>query len=277
MLNKLMIKRMIEEALIEDMNYGDITTDSLLDESIMGEAIITAKETGVIAGLPVAEATFKILDEKIEFIAIVSDGNNVSKGDDIAIIKGSLKNIIKAERTALNLLQRMSGIATKAHKYAEIVKDYPVRIVDTRKTTPGLRSLEKYAVKVGGCSNHRYNLSDEVMIKDNHIKAVGGISEALEKCRKAIPHTTKIEIEVETLEQLKEAIAGGADIVLLDNMDTNTMKEAVEINQRRVILEASGNITEERLKEIAAIGIDVISVGALTHTVKAMDISLNLK
>ena len=276
MLNKHIVSKIIENALLEDMNYGDITTDSLIEDSVIGEAIITTKENGIIAGLSVAEMVFKILDQEITFVPKVKDGSEVSKGDDIAIIKGSLKNIIKGERTALNFLQRLSGIATLSRRYADVVKNYPAKVVDTRKTTPGLRALEKYAVKMGGCYNHRFNLSDTVLIKDNHIKAVGGISQAIEKCRINIPHTVKIEIEVETIEQLMEALVAKADIILLDNMDIETMKKAFEITAGRAILEASGNISEEKLEDIAAIGIDIISVGALTHSVKAMDISLNI-
>ncbi|WP_026478069.1 carboxylating nicotinate-nucleotide diphosphorylase [Alkaliphilus transvaalensis] len=277
MLNKLIINKIVENALIEDMNYGDITTDCLINNDLRGKAVITAKEEGIIAGLMVSETVFKILDENISFQALVADGDQVVVEQPIAFVKGSMKNIIMGERVALNLLQRMSGIATKSRTYSKLVKDYPVKITDTRKTTPGLRGLEKYAVKIGGCFNHRYNLSDSILIKENHIKAVGGIEKAIKACRKKIPHTMKIEIEVESIEQLKEALTNKADIILLDNMDLDQMKEAVLINQRQAILEASGNITEDKLIEIAKIGIDIISVGALTHSVKAMDISLNIE
>lgn len=267
---------MIKEAFIEDMNDGDITTDILIDEKKVSEAVMTAKEEGVIAGLPVVEMVFKLLDATISFQAIKVDGDDVKAGEDIAIIKGSTKNILKGERLALNFIQRLSGIASKAKLYAQMVEGTSVRIVDTRKTTPGLRALEKYAVRIGGCYNHRFNLSDTVMIKDNHIKGVGSIAEAIEKARQNIPHTTKIEVEVENLDQLKEALEAKADIIMLDNMDVHHMKEAVAMTKGRAILEASGNITKERIKDIAATGVDIISVGALTHSVKAMDISLNI-
>ncbi|WP_246637727.1 carboxylating nicotinate-nucleotide diphosphorylase [Crassaminicella profunda] len=256
------------------MNYGDTTTDLLIDDASFSEAYMIAKETGVVAGLLVAESVFKLLDENISFKVLKKDGTLVKKGEKIAEIKGSTKNILKGERLALNLLQRMSGIASASRRYADLVKEYQTRVVDTRKTTPNLRILEKYAVRVGGCYNHRFNLSDAVMIKDNHIKAVGSIKKAVERIRENIPHTTKIEVEVTSLKELEEALKARADIIMLDNMDLETMKRAVESTKGRAILEASGNITLERIKDIAKIGVDVISVGALTHSVKAMDISL---
>ncbi|MCT4620883.1 MAG: carboxylating nicotinate-nucleotide diphosphorylase [Marinisporobacter sp.] len=274
MYNKFLVEKIIKNALIEDMNYGDTTTDLLIDDSSVSEAYMVAKESGVIAGLYVAERVFKLLDENIVFKVLKKDGTLVEKGEKISEIKGSTKNILKGERLALNLLQRMSGIASASRKYADLVKNYETRIVDTRKTTPNLRILEKYAVGVGGCYNHRFNLSDAVMIKDNHIKAVGSIKTAVRKIRENIPHTTKIEVEVTSLKELEEALDIGADIIMLDNMDLDNMKRAVEITKGRAILEASGNITLERIKDIATIGVDVISVGALTHSVKAMDISL---
>ena len=276
MLNTLVVEEMIRMALKEDMNYGDVTTDTLIEEGSMSEARMTAKEDGVIAGLAVAEMTFKTLDPSISFIPLKKDGEVVKKGEHIAEIKGSTRTILKAERLALNLMQRMSGIATLSRSYADEVVGYRTRVVDTRKTTPGLRVLEKYAVRIGGCANHRFNLSDAVMIKDNHIKAVGSITKAIEMARQSIPHTMKIEVEVESLDQLQEALEAKADIIMLDNMDTATMKKAVEITDGRAILEASGDIRKERLQEIAEIGVDIISVGALTHSVKAMDISLNI-
>lgn len=276
MYNQWMVEEIIKNALMEDMNYGDLTTDTLIDEHSMTKARMTAKEEGVIAGLPVAERVFQMIDGEICFIPFKKDGDTVKKGEDIAEIRGRTRSILKGERVALNLMQRMSGIATQARSYADAVRGYATRIADTRKTTPGLRGLEKYAVRVGGCYNHRFNLSDGVMIKDNHIKAVGSITKAIERARRHVPHTVKIEVEVETLEQLQEALEAKADIIMLDNMDTDTMKQAVAMAKGKVLLEASGNITKERLKEIAQLGIDVISVGALTHSVKAMDISLNI-
>lgn len=276
MLNQIIIDEIIKNALIEDMNYGDITTDTLIEENGTSLAVITAKQAGVVAGLSVAGRVFEMLDSDISFQALKSDGDTIQKGEMIAKIKGKTRAILKGERLALNLLQRMSGIATKAREYSELVKGTGTRIADTRKTTPSLRILEKYAVRMGGCHNHRFNLSDAVMIKDNHIEAVGGIAKAIKKVRMTVSHTVKIEVEVQSLEQLEEAIAAKADIIMLDNMDVDTMKKAVEINNRRAVLEASGNITSERIKEISAIGVDIISVGALTHSVKALDISLNI-
>ncbi|MFZ5965550.1 MAG: carboxylating nicotinate-nucleotide diphosphorylase [Bacillota bacterium] len=276
MLNKLVLAQVIDHALMEDMNNGDITTDVLIEENSISQAMITVKEEGVIAGLSVAEMVFKRLDEHMIFTYLKKDGDRINKGENIAKIEGKTAVILKGERTALNILQRMSGIATKARQYADLVQGTKTRIVDTRKTTPGLRMLEKYAVRIGGCHNHRFNLSDAVMIKDNHIEAVGGIEKAIRIARENIPHTMKIEVEVETLEQLKEALEAKADIIMLDNMDMETMRKAKEITGEKAILEASGNITMDRVSQIAEIGIDVISVGALTHSVKALDISLNI-
>ncbi|MBS3995122.1 MAG: carboxylating nicotinate-nucleotide diphosphorylase [Alkaliphilus sp.] len=275
-MNQIIIDEIIKNALIEDMNYGDITTDTLIEENGTSLAVITAKQAGVVVGLSVAGRVFEMLDSDISFQALKSDGDTIQKGEMIAKIKGKTRAILKGERLALNLLQRMSGIATKAREYSELVKGTGTRIADTRKTTPSLRILEKYAVRMGGCHNHRFNLSDAVMIKDNHIEAVGGIAKAIKKVRMTVSHTVKIEVEVQSLEQLEEAIAAKADIIMLDNMDVDTMKKAVEINNGRAVLEASGNITSERIKEISAIGVDIISVGALTHSVKALDISLNI-
>jgi nicotinate-nucleotide pyrophosphorylase (carboxylating) len=276
MFNKFLVEKIIENALIEDMNYGDLTTDLLIEDSSISKAIMIAKEDGVIAGIPIAERVFKLLDQNMVFDANKKDGDDIKQGEQIAVIQGSTINILKGERLALNLIQRMSGIASQAKRYADAVKDYPTKIVDTRKTTPGLRVLEKYSVRMGGCYNHRFNLSDAVMIKDNHIKAMGSITNAIEKARKHIPHTIKIEVEVESLEQLKEALKAKADIIMLDNMDLETMKEAVSLAKGKAILEASGNITIEKVRSIAEIGIDIISVGALTHSVRAMDISLKI-
>jgi nicotinate-nucleotide pyrophosphorylase (carboxylating) len=274
--NWTLIDQIIINGLKEDINNIDITTDNLINDESISEAYMMVKEDGVIAGLSVAKRVFNIIDNKINVTFNVKDGDEVKKGTKIAYIKGKTKSILKGERLALNLLQRMSGIASISRKYKELVKDYPVRIVDTRKTTPGLRILEKYAVRIGGCHNHRYNLSDAVMIKDNHIKATGGIKEAISKIKDKIPHTIKVEVEVDSIEGLKEAIKAGADIVMLDNMGFKEMEKAVEIAASRVILEASGGITIDTLVDIAKTGVDVISIGALTHSVKSMDISLNI-
>ncbi|ABR46262.1 nicotinate-nucleotide pyrophosphorylase [Alkaliphilus metalliredigens QYMF] len=277
MYNHLLIEDIIKNALIEDMNYGDITTDALVDGDKTGIAIITAKEEGVIAGTSIVEMVFKLVDQTLYVTNLKQDGEKVNTGDNMIEVDGNIKSILKGERIALNFMQRMSGIATTAREFADRVEGFNTKIVDTRKTTPGLRSLEKYAVKVGGCYNHRFNLSDAVLIKDNHIKAVGGITEAVKRCRVQIPHTAKIEVEVESLEQLEEAIEVKADIIMLDNMTVEMMKEAVQRTKGRALLEASGNMTKEKIKEVAATGVDFISVGLLTHSVKAMDISLNIQ
>ncbi|KAE9633187.1 carboxylating nicotinate-nucleotide diphosphorylase [Defluviitalea raffinosedens] len=274
MLNWILVDEIIKNGLKEDINNIDITTDTLIDDESKSAAQLLAKEEGVIAGLNVFERVFKILDQDVVVKFNVKDGDKVEKGTVIARIEGSTKAILKGERLALNLLQRMSGIATASRKYSDIVKNFPVRIVDTRKTTPGLRILEKYAVRAGGAYNHRFNLSESVLIKDNHIVAAGGIKEAIHKVKGRISHTVKVEIEVETIEGLKEAIEAGADMVLLDNMSLEEMKKAVEIGKGKVILEASGGITLDDLVDVAKTGVDIISVGALTHSVKAMDISL---
>ncbi|CUH92902.1 carboxylating nicotinate-nucleotide diphosphorylase [Herbinix luporum] len=274
MLNWILVDEIIYNGLKEDINNFDITTDILIDKESKSLAHMLAKEEGVIAGLNVAQRVFEILDKDVNVKINVKEGDKVSKGTVIAQIEGSTKAILNGERLALNLIQRMSGIATISRKYRDIVKDIPVRIVDTRKTTPGLRILEKYAVRVGGCYNHRYNLSEAVLIKDNHIKAIGGIKKAIDKIKNNLSHTIKVEVEVESIEGLKEAIEAGADIVMLDNMNLEDMRKAVEIGRGKVILEASGGITIEELVETAKTGVDVISVGALTHSVKALDISL---
>ncbi|EOD00212.1 carboxylating nicotinate-nucleotide diphosphorylase [Caldisalinibacter kiritimatiensis] len=271
------IEEIVKKALLEDMNNGDITTDNLIDEESISEAEIVVKEDGVIAGLEVVETAFKFLDDNIEIQRLVNDGDEANKGTVIVKLKGKTRAILSAERTALNLIQRMSGIATQTSLYTKRIEKYDVKLVDTRKTTPGLRALEKYAVRMGGGYNHRFNLSDAVMIKDNHIKAAGGIKEAISTLREKIGHTVKVEVEVETLTELKEAIEAKADIVMLDNMSIEDMKKAVEINEGRVILEASGNITLDNIEEVAKTGVDVISSGALTHSVKALDISLKLR
>lgn len=276
MLSNYKIDPIILRGLDEDISYVDITSDVLIKASETSVAEMKTKDAGVIAGIHVAKRVFELVDPSLEIETLIEDGSYVDNQTIIFRVSGSSRSILKGERIALNLLQRMSGIATMSYNYAKEVEAYKLRVVDTRKTTPGIRILEKYAVKMGGCSNHRFNLSDAVMIKDNHIKAVGSITEAVSIAKKEIPHTTKIEVEVETLEQLKEALAVKADIIMLDNMSNETMKEAVDINNDQAILEASGNITIERLKAIGEIGIDVVSVGALTHSVSAFDISMNI-
>ena len=262
--------------LAEDMPYGDVTSDPLFSDDHTCSGTFVAKEDGCIAGLLVADRVFRVLSEDVVMTILVEEGSWVKRGTAIAKINGLTRDILKGERLALNLMQRISGIATMTRKYVDQLEGTKTRIVDTRKTTPGLRELEKYAVRMGGGYNHRFNLSDGVMLKDNHIEAAGGITNAVEKVRATLSHMTKIEVEVEDLFQFEEAMAAGAEVILLDNMDTETMAKAVAMKRGNVILEASGNITLERLAEIAATGVDIISSGALTHSVKSLDISLDL-
>ncbi|MGI6563756.1 MAG: carboxylating nicotinate-nucleotide diphosphorylase [Clostridia bacterium] len=273
-LNPMYIDEIIHRALKEDMPYGDITTDHLIDGNQKSNARLIGKESGVIAGMDVAKRVFELLDSEIVFESCVKDGDRVQKGDVLAYLSGKTASILKAERTALNLLQRMSGIATATSLYVEEVKGCSVRIVDTRKTVPGLRMLDKYAVTAGGGHNHRYGLSDAVLIKDNHIAAAGGIKNAISIIRSKIPHTVKIEVETENFEQVMEAIEAKADIIMLDNMDCKEMKRCVDFINRRALVEASGNVSLKTVREIAQTGVDIISVGAITHSVKALDISL---
>lgn len=275
--NHEMIDEIIHMGLKEDIGTGDVTTDSVVPEGHRSEAYMTAKEAGVVAGLPLAQRIFQHIDPHVHFEMVRQDGDTVQFGDHVAKITGSTRSILKGERLALNFVQRMSGIATKTASYKDLVKDFPnLRIVDTRKTTPGLRILEKYAVKVGGGHNHRMGLFDAVLIKDNHIEAAGGIRLAIDLARQSIPHTMKIEVEVENLEGVKEALDAGADIIMLDNMAPDVMRQAVQMIDGRAITEASGNITHENIRAAAASGIDVISMGTLTHTIRSLDISLNI-
>lgn len=276
-LDKKQIDKIVLNALEEDMPYGDVTTDNLIPENDVTEAKFIAKAEGVIAGMPVAARVFELIDSKISIEIFKNDGDKVAKGDIIAILRGPTAGILKGERTALNLMQRLSGIATRTNVFAELVKDYKVSVVDTRKTTPGLRYLEKYAVRCGGGRNHRYSLSDAVMLKDNHIAAGGGIIPAVEKVRANIPHTVKIEVEVEDMEMVREAVEARADIIMLDNMNEAAMAEAVKYIDGRALVEASGDVTEERIRAIAETGVNIISIGRITHSVKALDISLRFK
>ncbi|GEN34552.1 carboxylating nicotinate-nucleotide diphosphorylase [Aneurinibacillus danicus] len=277
-MNERLLDQQIEMWLQEDIGFGDVTGLSTVPEELEGTGILYAKQDGVIAGLDVAKRVFSFVDSGLVFSPKVEEGAFVEKGTVIAQVDGRVQSVLAGERLALNLLQRLSGIATMTRKYVEKARavSEKVRIVDTRKTTPGLRMLEKYAVTVGGGHNHRLGLFDAVMIKDNHIKAAGGISEAVSRARAAIPHTMRIEVEVETLEQLEQAIACAPDIIMLDNMEPETMKEAVKRVNGRIILEASGGINLDTIERIAATGVDVISVGSLTHSVSALDISLDL-
>lgn len=273
------LREQIRGWLAEDIGNGDITTATTIPAGSQSKAVIHVKESGIIAGMPVAKLVFEIVDPLLVFEAKVADGDYVEKGTVLAIVEGSTHSLLTGERLALNLMQRLSGIATKTKAFITALDGLPVRLVDTRKTTPGHRLLEKYAVRVGGGANHRFGLYDAVMIKDNHIKGAGGIREAVEASRAAIPHTMKIEVEVESLEQLEEALACGADIIMLDNMAPAMMTEAVtriKAHSPHVIVEASGNVKLETIKAIAACGVDVISVGGLTYSFNALDISLDL-
>ncbi|SHK17400.1 carboxylating nicotinate-nucleotide diphosphorylase [Tepidibacter formicigenes] len=276
MINNIIIDNIIKNALMEDINYIDITTDNLIEDSHISKGNFLAKEDGIICGIEIAKRVFFILDEKIEFHVLRKDGEFVKKGDIIATVEGNTKNLLKGERTSLNIIQRLSGIATKTNKIVNLVKEYNIKIVDTRKTTPNLRVLEKYAVKIGGGYNHRYNLSESVMIKDNHIKVLGSIKEAVNKIREKIGHTVKVELEVKNLDELKEALDLNVDIILLDNMSIEEMKQAVKINNGKSTLEASGNIDEENIVDVAKTGVNVISMGALTHSFRSLDISMKI-
>ncbi|CEP77811.1 carboxylating nicotinate-nucleotide diphosphorylase [Defluviitoga tunisiensis] len=274
LVDKFVIKKYIENFLEEDIGWGDITTDLLIDHDIKTTASIKAKEEGVIAGLDVLDVIFQLLDSSITFIKKINDGDEVVSGDIIAEVKGPINKILKGERLCLNLLQRMSGIATYTRHLCNLIKPYKAKVTDTRKTVPGLRYFDRYAVVIGGGVNHRYNLSDSILIKDNHIKLVGGIKEALIKVKAKASHTQKIEIEVQNLNQFQEALKYGADIILLDNMSIDSIRKAVEVAQEKVILEASGNINESNIVSFAETGVNIISCGALTHSVKALDINM---
>jgi len=276
-LKKADLLPIISAALKEDIGTGDITTDLIVPHSRLAEAIILSKDNGVVAGLKVAERVFSLVDGEIIFNPLVQDGEEVAHGQTMASLSGRAYGILSAERVALNFLQRLSGIATSTRRLVRLVEGYKAKIVDTRKTTPGLRQLEKYAVRVGGGYNHRFGLYDAVLIKDNHIRVAGGVAEAvkLAKC-KASP-LMKIEVETTNLDEVAEALSAGADIIMLDNMDTQTMAQAVKIVSGGALIEASGSITPERIVGVAAAGVDFISVGALTHSVRSLDISLEIE
>ncbi|KAA5805682.1 carboxylating nicotinate-nucleotide diphosphorylase [Thermoanaerobacterium thermosaccharolyticum] len=276
LIDRLIAQRLIDSYLLEDLAWGDITTDMLVPKGTKSKGYVYAKDDGIIAGIDVFLMVFNTIDNDIEYKKYFKDGEAIKKGDLILETYGDLNSCLKAERVALNLIQRMSGIATYVRKLSDMIKGTNARLTDTRKTMPGLRYFDKYAVSVGGGVNHRYNLSDGILIKDNHIKAVGGIKNALTMIKSGISHTKKVEIEVETIHELKEALKYGADIIMLDNMTIDMMKEAVEITNGRAILEASGNINESNILDVAKTGVDIISIGAITHSVKALDISYDL-
>lgn len=264
-------------ALREDIGTGDITTESTIaaDATITGDFI--SRVDGVVCGTFVAARCFELVDPTVTFTPIKKEGETVKAGESIATVSGNARSILTAERTALNMMQRMCAIATTSAYYKELVKDYPTTVVDTRKTTPGLRALEKYAVKTGGCGNHRFCLSDGVLIKDNHIKAAGGVTAAIAAAKANVPFVLKVEVECDTLEQVKESVEAGADIIMLDNMTPEQMRQAVQMIDGRALVEASGNMHKRDIREVAACGVDIISVGGLTHSVAAMDISLEFR
>lgn len=271
------MNRLLDLALEEDIGTGDITTETLIPANALGEAIIIAKEPLVLAGIPVAQAVFRRLDPALTFPEELSEGTSVPPGTCILKIHGRLQPLLTGERTALNFLQRLSGIATHVHRYVEALPATSIRLVDTRKTTPGWRTLEKYAVRIGGAANHRMSLSDGILIKDNHVAICGGIRAALEKARRTAPHTLKLEIEVSTPAEAREAAEAGADIIMLDNMGPETIREAVRLIDGRALVEVSGGVNRDNLAELSASGVDIVSVGALTHSAVAVDISMRVK
>lgn len=275
-MNFLQLDKQIQDWLTEDIGSGDITTLALVPAAAKTNAIIHAKDSGILAGIDVARRVFELLDKDIQFDAKLADGAALTNGSIIAEIKGNAQAILTGERLALNLLQHLSGVATSTHKLAAIAAPFGAKLVDTRKTTPGMRLLDKYAVKAGGGANHRLGLYDAMLIKDNHIQVAGGITEALNRAHDYTSHMTKIEIEVESLAGVKEALAGKADVIMLDNMSIADMTEAVKIINKQAVVEASGGISEATLADVAKTGVDVISVGALTHSVKALDISMDI-
>lgn len=269
----------IKSWLREDVGAGDVTSSVTIPAGHQSKAVIHAKDNGIIAGITVAELVFQVVDPALVFKPMVQDGDSVTKGTILAEVEGSTHRLLTGERLALNLLQRMSGIATRTRSYVDALEGLATKLVDTRKTTPGHRLLEKYAVRVGGGSNHRFGLYDAVMIKDNHIKGAGGITAAVERARAAIPHTMTIEVETENLDQVQEALQAGADIIMLDNMHPDRMREAVALIQEQsphVKVEASGNVSLKTIRGIAESGVDVISVGRLTYSFESLDISLDL-
>ncbi len=274
MLTPFLMDDLIRRSLSEDIGTGDITTLSTIPADRQAKAVLVAKESGVICGLPVFARTYELIDPTVSVKFLVTEGARIKKGDRLAELSGSARSVLTGERVALNFLQRLSAIATKTAWAVDQISGTKASIADTRKTTPGLRVFEKYAVRTGGGSNHRFNLADGILIKDNHIQAAGGITAAVTQARRLAPHTLKIEVEVENLAMVDEALACKADIIMLDNMDKAAIEAAVAKIAGRAIVEISGNMGEKNLAELAATGIDLISIGALTHTVKALDISL---
>ena len=271
---KLNVDPWIISALKEDITSEDVSTNSVMPHPQAGEADLICKEDGIICGLQVFERVFTLLDEKTTVEFLVQDGAEVHKGQLMAKVHGDIRTLLCGERTALNYLQRMSGIATYTHSVAELLKGTGIKLLDTRKTTPNNRIFEKYAVRIGGGNNHRYNLSDGVLLKDNHIGAAGGVKEAIAAAKEYAPFVRKIEVEVENLDMVKEAVEAGADIIMLDNMDTDALKEAIAYIDGRAEIEVSGNVTKENIARLTGLGVDYVSSGALTHSAPILDISL---
>jgi nicotinate-nucleotide pyrophosphorylase (carboxylating) len=277
LLHDFIVEEHIRQALKEDIGFGDITTDYIEADGKTLKATMNSREDGVLCGIGIVKQVFEILDKNIKITTFLKDGDKITKGQDIAVIEGNARAILTGERLALNYVQRLSAIATMTAQYQEILKPYKANITETRKTTPNFRIFEKYAVKIGGATPHRFSLCDCVMLKDNHIALCGGVTQAINTVRKHISHTHKIEVETDTLEQVKEALECGADIIMLDNMDTETMKEAVKIIGCRAIVEASGQVNMKTLEDIAKTGVDVISTSAITAKAGALDIGLDIK
>jgi nicotinate-nucleotide pyrophosphorylase (carboxylating) len=279
--NKLQIEEIIDRALAEDLGKGDVTTEALIPSDRRGTGFIVVKKKGILAGIKVARQVFHRVDPELEVEILLEDGARVKPGSKVAKVSGSIASILKAERVALNFLQRLSGIASETNRYVEAVKGLPVRIMDTRKTTPGLRSLEKHAVKAGGGENHRMSLGDGILIKDNHLAALRSqgltIKEIIARARQNAPQRLPVEVEVGTVSEALEAVEAGADIVMLDNMNLGDMRKAVKSIRGRALIEASGGITLDNVRAVAETGVDFISIGALTHSAPALDISLELE
>jgi len=276
-INPLICRDIVERALVEDIGSGDITTLNIFGNDHAGSGLIIAKEKGIIAGLPLIKMIFKTLGDDLKWDQFSNEGDQLRSGDVIAEIRGKMQPILTGERVALNFLQRLSAIATITRAYVEKTAKYDCLVLDTRKTTPGLRVLEKYAVRVGGGVNHRLGLYDAALVKDNHIRGAGSIKNAVTGLRKKLPMTAKIEVEVENINQVREALEAGADIIMLDNMPPGTMKEAVGLIDGKALVEASGNITLDNVESVAETGVDYISVGALTHSVRSLDISMEIR
>jgi len=275
-LDNLIVHDLVKQALKEDIGHGDLTTNAFISPEKNAKAVFNSRESCIISGLQVAETVYKILDPYIEFKPLIQDGDKISPGENIAVVKGNARAIITGERVALNFLQRMSGIASKTYKYQQAINPYKAKIADTRKSCPNFRIFEKYSVKVGGGSPHRFGLFDCVMIKDNHIEIAGSIEDAVKTARNNIPHTIKIEVETENLAQVEEALNAGADIIMLDNMPISDMKKAVDYIKGRAIVEASGKISIESINSIAATGVDIISTSTITAKAGIIDIGLDV-